>query len=191
MGPKHSREQILDAAMEVVADSGLTGLTFGSVARALGIPDRTVVYYFPSKEALVTDVLFTFGARLQALLESAFGADPLPVTELLSRGWSTLRSDDADAAFAVFFQVVGLASAGEPPYADLAPVLVNGWVDWLSDRVAGPRPSARRSGALSVIATLDGLLLLRQTAGPETADQAARALGIGTQPRTKRPRRSG
>jgi AcrR family transcriptional regulator len=190
MGPKHSREQILEAAMQVVAEVGLPGLTFGTVARSLGIPDRTVVYYFPNKDALVTDVLFTFGARLQLLLEGAFGAEPLPVEELLARGWSTLKTDEADAAFAVFFQVVGLAGAGEAPYRDLAPVLIESWVDWLSARVAGSRASTRRSGALNIIAQLDGLLLLRLTAGPDTADQAARALGIRDWPGARRARAS-
>ena len=46
MGYRHTREDILDGALTVAFDDGLSQLTYGRVAKQLGISDRTVVYYF-------------------------------------------------------------------------------------------------------------------------------------------------
>ena len=47
MGYRHTKEEILEGALSVAFDHGLSRLTYGRVARHLGISDRVVVYYFP------------------------------------------------------------------------------------------------------------------------------------------------
>lgn len=178
MGYRHQREDLLDAAVELALADGLSSLTFGRLARHLGTNDRTVVYYFPSKHDLVTEVALVLGTQLQELLEEAFGPDPLPVVDLLQRAWPVLASTAADPVFAVFFELVGLAAAGHEPYAELAPLLVNGWVDWLVPHVDPSAPRAARQEALAAVAQLDGLLILRHISGARAANSAARHLGV-------------
>ena len=38
----------------------------------LGVSDRIVVYYFPTKDDLITEVLLLVGVRLQGVLATAF-----------------------------------------------------------------------------------------------------------------------
>ena len=176
MGYKHRRSDLLDAAVEAVVDEGLGQLSFGRLAARLGIADRTVVYYFPTKEQLVTEVLAVLGAQLMTVLDDAFGREPLPPDELLRRAWPALTTDAADRVFRVFFECVGLSVAGIAPYADLTPALLDAWAAWLEPRVAAGDDARART--LALMAKLDGLLLLRHISGAEPAEAAARSLGV-------------
>ena len=178
MGYRHSSDDLLAAAVAVARESGVGSVSFGTVARHLGINDRTVVYYFPTKADLVAAVVMALGAELQELLETAFGDAPLSREELMRRAWPVLATPEADPAFAAFFEVVGLASAGAEPYRTLASGIIDQWLPWVASRVAGRTAPQRERDALAVVAQMDGLLLLRRLAGPAAAERAADALGV-------------
>jgi hypothetical protein len=57
------------------------------------------------------------------------------------------------------------------------PQLVEGWIAWAADRLRGT-PARRRSEAAAAVATIDGLLMIRQLAGPDVAALAARRIGV-------------
>jgi AcrR family transcriptional regulator len=175
MGYRHSRADILDAALAAAVEDGLSKLSFGRVAARLGIADRTVVYYFPTKDDLISAVVLGFGVQLMGVLDTAFGSEPLTHQELLRRAWPALTSPEADRVFRVFFEFAGLASAQLPPYRDLAAPLFDLWFAWLEPKLDAPDP---RAAALMVVTVIDGLLLLRHTCGPATAGAAAAAMGI-------------
>ena len=177
MGYKYDENEILSAAVDAVMEEGLSVLTFGRLAKRLGIADRSIVYYFPTKADLVTRTTHAVGLRLQTALARAFGDTPLTADELMRRAWPELSSPGVDPLFAVFFELVGLGAASIPPYDELAPALMEAWIDWLVPRIDATGDAARQV-AYATVATLDGLLLLRHTCGPDAADAAARHLGI-------------
>jgi AcrR family transcriptional regulator len=180
MGYRHSREEILESAVAVALESGMAALTFGRVGARLAISDRTVVYYFPTKLDLVNAVAGALVADMMNLLEEAFGSKPLHQKDLMNRAWPALTTTSADRVFALYFEIVGLASSGNAPFDTLAPALVAGWVDWLGPRVLGSTADIRRRRALATVAQIDGLLLVRHVLGADAGDDAAREAGIRT-----------
>jgi len=179
MGYRHSRDEMLDAATGVVMEAGLGALTFRAVGQRLGIPDRTVVYYFPTKDGLVRAVLDRTSADLQALLSAALGSRSGSEADLLRRSWTALATPAGDTAFRLYLQVVGLAVQGVEPYPALAAGLVPRWAAWVADRLTGDA-GTRHQRAAAVVATLDGLLMIRAVAGAEAADTAL--LGLDLRP---------
>jgi AcrR family transcriptional regulator len=177
MGYRHTKEEILDGALALALDDGLSQLTFGRVAKRLAINDRTVVYYFPTKDDLISDVIVAMGLQLQETLAPAFATPAATHIDLIRAAWPVLAHPDADQVFALFFEANGLAATGREPYRTLIPQLVQMWIDWVAEYVAGS-PTQRRTEAETAIAIIDGLLLLRQLAGPDAAERAAHRLGI-------------
>jgi AcrR family transcriptional regulator len=175
---RHSKDELLTAAVGVAREQGLRHLSFGRVAKRVGTNDRTVVYYFPSKELLLGEVLQAMSRELEGRL-SAVGDERLRGhRDLLRVAWPALAHPDADPVFALFFEASGLAAARVVPYDTIVPALVSAWLDWAEARLGGT-PTSRRSEAEAAVALLDGLLLFRQLMGPDAADRAARRLGGG------------
>ena len=176
MGYRHSREDLLAAATAVALEVGLGELSFGKVGQHLGISDRTVVYYFPTKPDLVMAVVSALGVDLVQVLADAFGDERRSAKELLERAWPVLTTESADRVFAIYFEIIGLASAGQAPYGDVAAAMADGWVQWLAARTVGSSPEVRHRRALSLLALVDGLLLLRRILGAQAAEQARREI---------------
>jgi AcrR family transcriptional regulator len=177
MGHKHTKAELLSYALDEVFDHGLSQLTFGRLARRLGVSDRIVVYYFPTKDVLITEVLLGVGARLQQVLGEAFVEPAADHRGLARAAWPVLARAEVDPLFAVFFEANGLAAARRTPYREVLGQLVEAWISWLGPLLDGP-PARQRAEAAATIALVDGLLLLRQLAGPDAAEQAAASLGL-------------
>lgn len=177
MGHRHSRDEILAGALAVASADGLSRLTFGRVANRLTVHDRTVVYYFPTKDDLVREVLAAIESQLQRTLAWALDAGAEGHVDLLRAAWPALVHPDAEPTVALLLEAQGLAAAEREPYSTVAPRLLDARIRWFCDHLVGS-PEHRRAEAETAIAVLDGLLLLRVTAGPEVADGVARRLGI-------------
>ena len=77
-----NRETILDAALEVFSQYGFRGSTLDQIAEAAGLSKPNVLYYYPSKEAIHTELLENLlDVWLQPLRDLDPGGDPM--TELM------------------------------------------------------------------------------------------------------------
>lgn len=175
MGYRHTKEEILEGALAAASEDGLSRLTFGRLARRLGVSDRIIVYYFPSKDDLVGEVLLHLDGSLESALAPALSSPVADHVELVRAVWPVLARPEVDPVFALFFEAAGLAAAGIEPYCALVPGLVAHWVEWAAGFIVGSA-AHRRTEAAAAIATLDGLLLVRRLAGAEVARRAVRGI---------------
>ncbi|MEZ4473179.1 MAG: TetR/AcrR family transcriptional regulator [bacterium] len=70
------RRQIADAALRLLADAGVAGLTLVELGRAVGISDASVLRHFKDKPAIVEAAIERFGELLAEDLPTDI-ADPL------------------------------------------------------------------------------------------------------------------
>ncbi len=181
MGYRHKREDVLDAAVAVAKDGGLGQLSFRTTGRRLGIADRTVVYYFPTKTHLVEAVLHRSTQRLVSVLAAAVGPEPRQRRQLLEEAWTALRQPEADPWLRLYVETLGLAVRGVQPYASITVELAQSWTSWFADRLLPEPldgPDDLTDQAAGLLASLDGLLLLHTAVGPDLATRASRGLGL-------------
>jgi AcrR family transcriptional regulator len=192
------RQEILAAAADLFSTGGYTATSTGAIAEAVGLRQASLFYYYPSKEAILTELLDRTVRPTLALTRRLGEAELGPESTL----WVLAERDVANlcsgshnlgalqllpeahgAQFAWFWrrrhrlfdfyrhQILEGAAAGRFPAGDLpaAPDLVFGLVE----SVITARPSVRRDRAV----------------GANLADAALRLLGVSpTQLRLARRR---
>lgn len=55
---ERSREEILEAARHVLLENGVASMTLEAVAKEVGVSKPALYYYFPSKDALLFELIF-------------------------------------------------------------------------------------------------------------------------------------
>lgn len=87
------REAILDAAVDLLAEVGYHGMSLRDVARHVGISHPGVIYYFPSKEALLMSVVQRYETQVGFDLDNLEKLDALPVLDTLLEVTSRLNEN--------------------------------------------------------------------------------------------------
>lgn len=83
----HLRRALLDAALQVLTEEGLAGLTLRAVARRAGVTEAAPYHHFASKSALVEAlVVETLQQLAQALQEAAQATPGTPLDQLVATG---------------------------------------------------------------------------------------------------------
>ena len=108
-----TREEILAAARKILIESGLSTMTLDAVAAEAGMSKTGLYYYFPSKDALVFELIYgTFERHAHtvhdAVAKTADGEEALAAVIRETMAYFAPRLDDFRLAF-MFGQV---ASAG-------------------------------------------------------------------------------
>lgn len=89
--------------------------------------------------------------------------------------WSIARDPAVQPVLRLYVEILGQAAGQVAPFPAAAHRVAHRWLDWLQDRVDVP-PAERQEAAAALLATVDGLLILRLGVGSDVADLAARRL---------------
>lgn len=88
----HLRRALLDAALYLITEQGLAGLTLRAVARRAGVSEAAPYHHFASKSALVeTLVVETLRHLAESLQEAVQATAGTPLDQLVATGVSYVR----------------------------------------------------------------------------------------------------
>lgn len=83
-----TRDRILDAATDLFGRRGVDAVSLDVIAAEVGVAKQTLLYWFPSKDDLVQDVLVAAAQELTVVIDAAVRAaadDPLDQVEAVIR----------------------------------------------------------------------------------------------------------
>lgn len=170
------RDERRAAALERMADhvlaQGLAGASLRPLARAAGVSDRMLLYYFDDKEEVLTLTLLTIAGRLQSAL-AGVAPERKPPQQLAPELWSILQGPEMRPVMALWLEISAAAARGQAPFVAVAGQIADGFVAWVEARLAAPAGADRAALAALVLGSLDGLVML---AGVGRNDLAQRAL---------------
>lgn len=71
-----TRERILTAATDLFGIRGVEGVSLDAIAAEVGVRKQTLLYWFPSRDELLTAVLASAAGELHVVIEAAVRAAP-------------------------------------------------------------------------------------------------------------------
>jgi AcrR family transcriptional regulator len=150
---EQTREEILDAARQVLLRKGFGATTLEAVAREVGVTKPALYYYFPSKDALLFELMFESLERHaravhDAVEETGDGAQALRVLIRETVELFAPRMDDFRLAY-LYGQVASQGSLhfNAEQFARIRP-LNELWFGGAAERLAEERP--KRPGSKRV-----------------------------------------
>ncbi|MFY7948329.1 MAG: TetR/AcrR family transcriptional regulator [Gemmatimonas sp.] len=80
-----TKERLRTSALDLIADRGMAALSVRSLCRAVGIRESSFYAHFPSKEALLEDLLERAGAEAPLRIAERLAARCLPLRGLVEQ----------------------------------------------------------------------------------------------------------
>ena len=175
--PASKADAILDVAERMVRNGGYSGFSFREIAKQVGIKAASVHYHFPGKDDLGAAIARRYTDRFIAGLGPPDAAGTTP-DALLRRYVDAYRHALVDEGLMCLCGVLGaeIADLPDPVVAEARRFFdVNiAWLDQVLAREPGmAAPESRRAGALRIIATLEGAMILARTLDDPSVFEAA------------------
>lgn len=142
-------------AQHLLAD-GFRNSGLRALASSVGISDRMVMYYFKTKEELISAALALLAQQLAHQLDQMLPAPRASSEEIRTIMLQAAKEPQVGAFLMLWFEIVGLAMRTDGPYRQTAQRILDDWLTWLQDKL-GPR---RAHQAPALLAQLEGELLL-------------------------------
>ncbi|MFE3657201.1 TetR/AcrR family transcriptional regulator [Streptomyces sp. NPDC059165] len=160
------RRELLDRVHAYVIRNGLSDLSLRPLARAVGTSDRMLLYYFGTKERLVTEVLALNEERpllhVRDRLESTGPPeDAAAMRRFMEEVWQDFTAPGLRAAFPLYLEVMADSLLHPDRYGPVMHDTIAQWTDLLSSVLLGigvPEDRAR-SHAVLLTGAIFGLLM--------------------------------
>ncbi|GGM15785.1 putative transcriptional regulator, TetR family protein [Streptomyces fumigatiscleroticus] len=178
--PTDRRTVLADAAIDVLAEAGIRGLTHRAVDRAADLPPGTTSAYFRTRRALLTALVRRLVALDQAELQETGERTPVPRTaEELVAGLAAfveqrLTGDGRRRSLARY--ACALESVHHPELREILVPRQNAGRRVVHDFLAAQGVTDAEDRTVTLLTCVDGLVFDRLTNGGTVSDQEIHGL---------------
>lgn len=149
------RDVIIDLLADHVLAHGLAASSLRPLARAAGLSDRMLLYYFKDKDAVIEATLARIVARLTARLTRHVDAAPLPLEALATKLLAILVADDLWPYMCVWLEIAAMAARGDAFYRTVGGQIGEGFLAWGEAQLENPKD------ATALLVKIEGTIVLR------------------------------
>jgi AcrR family transcriptional regulator len=154
-------EELLDAIVTYIAKNGVAQLSLRPLAKAVGSSPRVLLYYFGSKEELVSKAI----ARIRERQRTGFGkmrsASYTHPSDACRAIWKHMSAPESAQAFKLSFETYAMALRHPKRFGEFLSSSVEDWLEFLAEpmvRRGISKEDARAFGTV-VIAGFRGFML--------------------------------
>ncbi len=161
MSRKDPRQELLERAIQYVADNGIGDLSLRTLAAALGTSHRMLIHHFGSKEGLWVAIVQTVEQRQRELLAQILPDPEQPLGDAMRAWWRHISDPSLWPNERLFFELYGQALQGRAHTTAVLDEIVDAWLEPTTALAVarGIPPEVARAQARLGVAVTRGLLL--------------------------------
>src|SRR3954454_2603013 len=178
MAGVNPREKLLDAAIDHIAQRGISDLSLRELAAAIGSSHRMLIHHFGGREGLLVAVVQAVEQRQRDLLDSIIPDPTASPGDAMRAWWRHISDPSLWPNERLFFEIYGQALQGRPGTIELLDGIVDSWLEpgtEINLAFGMDEPTARAMARLGIAVTRGLLLDLLATGDREGVDAAMEA----------------
>jgi AcrR family transcriptional regulator len=168
------KEQILLGTCQYLLINGIMGMSLRPLAKSLKTSDRMILYYFGTKDRLITEAVELIAKQLietiQRNLESKTISNSGEFVEMI---WQIFTSEENEKAAHLFFEIDILSFRQPDIYQPMAISLMTGWFELIEKglRDLGMLPETLKEISTGLASEIMGLSLYHLVCGDQRASE--------------------
>jgi AcrR family transcriptional regulator len=155
------RDSLLEKLTDHVLAHGLGQSSLRPLAKAAGLSDRMLLYYFKDKDEIISAVLMRVAQRLTVVLSDHVTPSPLPLQALIDRLTPIMLDDALWPYLCLWLEIASLAARGDTFYQSIGHEIGLGFLAWGAAQLTGETPAQREKDALALLVHIEGSVLLK------------------------------
>jgi len=167
--------QLLDAIVGYIVKHGVAELSLRPLAKAVGSSPRVLLYYFGSKEELVSKAIARLRERQRTGLGTMRASRYDQPSDACRAIWKRMSAPESEALFRLFLETCSLGLRNPKKYAQFLHSTVEDWLEFIAEPLLrqGHQEKEARAFATIILAGFRGFLLdLCVTRDRERVDRA-------------------
>lgn len=174
---EEGRQRVALSLSRHLLETGLSQTSLRQLAKASGVSDRMLLYYYTDKAAALSAAMANVAAGLTARMETAMPLGTvMPARAFAAAVAHFTISAESAPVMRLWIEVVAAAARGEAPFPQLAGTIAAGFIDWAEARLDPAELTDPRAMAVSIIALIDGLAVIGVCADEDLVARAAASL---------------